>query len=270
MLSNIIERIKLPFRKEKELYSCLYGITGVYPHHIEYYKLALQHKSQSLREKGGRLVNNERLEFLGDAILSAVVGDIVYRHFPGKREGFLTNTRSKIVSRETLNKLAGEIGLTCLIHSKGVVHSSHNSYVAGNAFEAFIGAIYLDHGYDACKKFIEHHILGELINLDKVAYKEVNFKSKLLEWGQKNHVKTEFQMISETTDKNGSPMFYFQVLLEDVAGSTGIGFSKKESQQNAAMQTLALLRKDSQFIDSVFQAKSKRTTTDEESVEKPE
>lgn len=112
MLNNIIDRIKLPFRKEKELYSSLYAILGFYPHDISYYKLALMHKSVMKRNAKGKPVNNERLEFLGDAILDAIVGDIVYRHFPGKREGFLTNTRSKLVQRDTLNKLANEMGIS--------------------------------------------------------------------------------------------------------------------------------------------------------------
>ena len=112
MLSNLIDRIKLPFRKEKELYSSLHAILGFYPHDISYYKLALMHKSVMRRNAKGRPVNNERLEFLGDAILDAIVGDIVYRHFPGKREGFLTNTRSKLVQRETLNRLAKEMGIS--------------------------------------------------------------------------------------------------------------------------------------------------------------
>lgn len=270
MLNNIISRIKLPFRKEKELYSCLYNITGFYPKHIDYYKLALQHKSVSQGRNGGRLVNNERLEFLGDAIIGAVVGDIVYQRFPGKREGFLTNTRSKIVARGTLNKLAAETGLTSLVHSSNSTQISHNSYVGGNAFEAIVGALYLDRGYNACKVFVNKRILGNIINLDKIAYKEVNFKSKLLEWCQKNRVKIEFKLLSETTDSYGSPMFCFQVLLEGVEGSTGTGFSKKESQQNAARQTLTLLRRNPQFIDSVFQAKSNRIIIDDESVENPE
>lgn len=142
---DIIERIKLPFRKDKELYSSFYKILGFYPHHIQYYEQALHHKSSSIKKQGS-WINNERLEFLGDAILDAVVGDIVFRHFKGKREGFLTNTRSKIVQRETLNRLAVEIGLDKLIISS--THSStHNSYMCGNAFEAMVGAIYLDRGY---------------------------------------------------------------------------------------------------------------------------
>ena len=116
MLNNsIIDRIKLPFRKEKELFSSLREILGFYPRKIELYKLALMHKSIARRNAKGKPVNNERLEFLGDAVLDAVVGDIVYRHFEGKREGFLTNTRSKLVQRDTLNKLAQEMGINRLI-----------------------------------------------------------------------------------------------------------------------------------------------------------
>ena len=171
LINTLIDRMRLPFRKEKELYSALYRIIGFYPHNISYYKLALMHKSVSRRGFRGKTLNNERLEFLGDAILDAVVGDIVYRHFEGKREGFLTNTRSKLVQRETLNKLAQEMGISQLILSNGQTNS-HNSYMGGNAFEALVGAIYLDRGYDACMRFMKKRILSKLINIDKVAYKE--------------------------------------------------------------------------------------------------
>ena len=150
-INDLIDRIKLPFRKEKELYSSLYEIIGFYPRNISYYKQALLHKSMAKRNEKGKPMNNERLEFLGDAVLDAVVGDIVYRHFEGKREGFLTNTRSKIVQRETLGRLAQEMGIINLIKSNGH-SSSHNSYMGGNAFEALVGAIYLDRGYGACMR----------------------------------------------------------------------------------------------------------------------
>ena len=123
MLNNFIDRIKLSFRKDKELYFSLYQILGFYPHEISYYKMALMHKSIMHRNAKGKPMNNERLEFLGDAVLDAVVGDIVYKHFPGKREGFLTNTRSKLVQRDTLNKLAQEMGINQLILSSGHSYS---------------------------------------------------------------------------------------------------------------------------------------------------
>lgn len=263
MLNNIIDRIKLPFRKEKELYLSLYRIIGFYPHDISLYKLALMHKSMFKRNEKGKPVNNERLEFLGDAILDATVGDIVYRHFPGKREGFLTNTRSKLVQREMLNKLAQEMGINQLIcySSHG---SSHNSYMGGNAFEALVGAIYLDRGYDACMRFMKKRILSEMVNIDKVAYREVNFKSKLIEWSQKNRVMLEFKIIEQKKDEQGSPMFRYAVEIEGIAGCEGTGYSKKESQQMASKLTLARLRKEPQFIDEIFAAKTNRTKMEEE------
>ena len=265
LIRDLLDYIKLPFRKDKELYFSIQRIVGFYPHRIDYFKQALMHKSIGKRNAKGRPVNNERLEFLGDAILDAVVGDIVYRHFEGKREGFLTNTRSKIVQRETLNRLAREMGVNELIVSSGH-SSSHNSYVGGNAFEALIGAIYLDRGYDACMHFMEKRVLNELINIDKVAYKEVNFKSKLLEWSQKNRVKLEFKLLEQKSDEKGSPVFTYQVVIEGVEGESGTGYSKKESQQQASKLTLQRLRKNPQFIDAVFAAKASRTKMEEEPV----
>ena len=266
MLNNFIDRIKLSFRKDKELYLSLYEILGFYPHDISYYKMALLHKSIMHRNSKGKPVNNERLEFLGDAVLDAVVGDIVYQHFPGKREGFLTNTRSKLVQRDTLNKLAQEMGINQLILSNGH-SSSHNSYMGGNAFEALVGAIYLDRGYDACMYFMQKRILAQMINIDKVAYKEVNFKSKLIEWSQKNRVKLDFVMLDQQKGKNGSQIFTYQVVLEGVEGGVGKGYSKKESQQVASKTSLEKLRKEPQYIDAVFTAKANRTKMEEEPVE---
>ena len=263
MLSNFIDRIKLPFRKDKELYLCLYKIIGFYPRKIDYYKTALLHKSIARRNEKGKPVNNERLEFLGDAILDAVVGDIVFEHFPGKREGFLTNTRSKLVQRDTLGRLAQEMGINELILSNGR-GTSHNSYMGGNAFEALVGAIYLDRGYDACMKFMKKRILAQMINIDKVAYKEVNFKSKMLEWSQKNRVQIEFRLIDQKKDEQGNQIFNYQVFIEGIAGCSGKGYSKKESQQMASKLTLEQLRKKPQFIDAVFAAKSDRTKMEEE------
>ncbi|MBR5686787.1 MAG: ribonuclease III [Prevotella sp.] len=264
MLNNLFDRIRLPFRKEKELFSALYDIIGFYPKDIRYYKLALMHKSIMRREKGKPL-NNERLEFLGDAILGAVVGDIVYRHFEKRKEGFLTNTRSKIVQRDTLNKLAEETGLTKLIISSGHI-SSHNNYMGGNAFEALVGAIYLDKGYDACMRFMQKRILKQLINIDKVAYKEVNFKSKLIEWSQKNKVQIDFELVKQNKDETGSPTFQYAVVLEGVKCCTGKGYSKKESQQEASKLTLERLRREPQLIESIFAGKSERTKMEEEPV----
>lgn len=255
-IENITDRIRLFFRKEKEPYFRFYKILGFYPHNIEIYKQALLHKSSSVKTQG-RLVNNERLEFLGDAILDAVVADIVYKRFEGKREGFLTNTRSKIVQRETLNNIAINIGLDKLIKYSSK-QSSHNSYMSGNAFEALVGAIYLDRGYETCMKFMEERIIGQYINLDKISRKEVNFKSKLIEWSQKNKFEIEFRLIGQSLDESQNPIFETQILVENISGGTGKGYSKKESQQEAAHATMTMIKKDSVFIDAIFAAKNER------------
>jgi len=262
-IRDIFARLRLAFQEDKPLRQSLRNIMGFYPKSIEYYKVALTHKSSGQRNDKGKPLNNERLEFLGDALLDAVVGHIVYEHFGGKREGFLTNTRSKLVSRETLGKLAQEMGLTELILSNGS-QRSHNSYMAGNAFEALVGAIYLDQGYDAVMRFMKKRILAQMVNIDKVAYKEVNFKSKLLEWTQKNRVKMEFRMLKQSKDAQGSPIFGFQVFIENIEGGIGQGYSKKEAQQISSKETLQRLRREPQFIDAIFLSKSERTKMEEE------
>jgi ribonuclease-3 len=254
---NLIDKVRLLFRKDKESYLCFYRMLGFYPRNIRIYEQALLHKSSSVKSDKGRLLNNERLEFLGDAILDAVVGDIVYQKFDGKREGFLTNTRSKIVSRESLNRLAEQIGLLKLIKFN-TRQSAHNSYMGGNAFEALVGAIYLDRGYEYCKFFMERRIIGQYLDLNKVSRKEVNFKSKLIEWTQKNKVEIVFELVEQSYDEFNSPIFESEILIEGIHACKGKGYSKKESQQIAAHETLNKIKKDAAFVESVFAAKAKR------------
>lgn len=269
MLHNQIDKIRLLFRKDKESYFRFYRILGFYPHNIHLYEQALLHKSTAVRSDEGRLQNNERLEFLGDAILDAIVADIVYEHFNGKREGFLTNTRSKIVQRETLNKLAVEIGLDKLI-KYSTRSSSHNSYMYGNAFEAFIGAIYLDQGYKRCKRFLEEKIISPFIDLDKLSRKEVNFKSKLIEWSQKNKMEVSFELIEQFLDKESNPVFQTEVRIEGTPAGTGSGYSKKESQQNAAQMALKKIKSSPEFMTEICESKnavSEKETVEESNIE---
>lgn len=259
MLAKIINSVRFLFlsRKEKELYTALYKILGVWPRNIQYYKVALMHKSLGHRDinpktkRLGKRISNERLEFLGDAILDAVVGDLVYRRYKGKPEGFLTNTRSKLVQRETLGRLAQQMGITKLIMVSGR-SIQHNSYIGGNAFEALVGALYLDRGYDACMTFWNKRVMGEYLNADKIAYKEMNFKSKLLEWSQKNKVQLEYRMVSQRQDENGSPIFDYAVVLNGIVCLEGEGYSKKEAQQMASEKTLNKLRADKAFADKIL------------------
>lgn len=259
MIVNIIDKARLFFRKDKELIASLYEILGFYPHHLDLYRVALSHKSVAFRkEENSRPLNNERLEFLGDAVLEAVVSDIVFHRYERKREGFLTNTRSKIVQRSSLNKLAEELGLDKLIRVNANTRA-HNSYIGGNAFEALVGAVYLDRGYRYCQWFVGKRIIGSLLDIDRVARKEVNFKSKLLEWSQKNRLQTEFTLDDTENIDSNNPVFRSVVFIEGLKAGEGTGYSKKESQQQAAKEALARLRREPQFGSRIRSAKEKRT-----------
>ena len=257
MLSNLLDRIKLHFQKDSELRKALHGMLGFYPRNLEIYRIALAHKSHVYRNRKGRSFNNERLEFLGDAILEAVVSDIVFHRFERRSEGFLTSTRSKIVQRSSLNRLAKEIGLERLLQVPSQ-RRGHNSNIGGNAFEALVGAIYLDRGYKTCQWFVENKIVGCLLDIENVANKEVNFKSKLLEWTQKNRVQVDFENEETLDEKNDSPIFNSTILLEGLTAGEGRGYSKKESQQRASRDALTRLRREPLFVESIFDEKSKR------------
>ncbi|WP_294177897.1 ribonuclease III [uncultured Coprobacter sp.] len=240
-------------QKHKESYSLFYQILGFYPNNIKLYEQAFVHRSSDIRTQEGQRINNERLEFLGDAVLSTIVADILFKKFPNKKEGFLSNTRSKIVKRDTLNDIAIKMGLDKLVQTS-IRTNTHNNYIYGNAFEAFIGAIYLDQGYEICKTFIQDRIIAPYIDLSVIARKEVNFKSKLIEWGQKNHIDISFSLIEAFTDKENNPIFQFQAILAGTPCGIGIGYSKKEAQQNAAQIALTRVKNDQTFAQSILNA----------------
>lgn len=245
--------LKRLFIFKKEPYLSLHRILGFYPDDISLYEQAFIHRSSSIETQDGKWRNNERLEFLGDAVLDAIVADIIYNHFPNRKEGFMTNTRSKIVQRESLNRIALKMELDKMIVSSTRVHS-HNNYIYGNALEALIGAVYLDQGYRKCFRFVKERIVDSHVPLDKVIRKEVNFKSNLIEWSQKNKLKVTFDLMDTFTDKNGNPIFQTSVSLQNVPLGMGMGYTKKESQQHAAKMAMKKLRagKDFQQIVADF------------------
>lgn len=236
----------------------LYKLLGFYPEEIALYEQALLHKSSLVDWDKKKRYHNERLEFLGDAILDAVIADILYKHFPDGREGYLTNTRSKIVQRENLNRIAIELGLHKMLVASTRLNS-HNNYVYGNALEALIGAIYLDQGYHKCYQFIYGVIINQYIDLDSIARKEVNFKSALIEWSQKNKLEIFFDVIESFIDNEGNPVFQSGVTLLDYQIGIGIGYSKKESQQNAAKMAIKKLRMDKDLQKRISDVKRKKS-----------
>lgn len=258
IFKSIYKRIRLFKLKNKEPYLSLYNILGFYPDNIELYEQAFIHRSLSLTQVGKR-GNNERLEFLGDAVLDAIIADVVYQHFPYKKEGFLTNTRSKIVQRESLNQIALELGVDKKVTSMPYA-TAHHKYMYGNALEALIGAIYLDQGYECCCKFVKERIVNKHISLDKLANREVNFKSRLLEWGQKTKLHIEFDLIESFTDKDGNPVFQTSVSLEGTPLGIGTGSTKKESQQLAAKNMIRKIHKDRVVKQLIEELKHQQTT----------
>lgn len=258
MVINILDKVKYSFRKDKELISALYGILGFYPHNLKLYRVALAHKSQAYRTANGVSLNNERLEFLGDAVLETVVSDILFHRYERRNEGFLTSTRSKIVQRTSLNRLAAEIGLDRLVKTS-TASGVHYNNIGGNAFEALVGAVYLDRGFSFCRWFVEKRIVGRLLDLDGVAKKEVNFKSKLLEWTQKNRILSDYKMTQKPGAEAGEIIFTATVVIEGVKVGSGTGHSKKESHQAAAREALVRLRREPKLLAAIYAAKEQRT-----------
>jgi ribonuclease-3 len=248
VIKNILRKIRLISKARKEPYFLFYKVLGFYPDKIEYYQLAVRHKSVSIPTESGHNLSNERLEFLGDAVLNSVVTDILYRRFENQREGFLTNTRSKIVKRDSLNQLAVEIGLDKLVKVTKYVNTHTNNNIYGNALEALMGAIYLDYGYKQCKIFVEKRLIRSFVNLDEVVENEVNFKSKLIEWCQKNRIEAEFVLISETLSSSNKHVFESRLTINGKTICEASGASKKESQQNASRSGLELIQSNSNFL----------------------
>lgn len=199
--------------------------------------MAFRHKSVSINLPDGRLMNNERLEFLGDAILSAIIAEYLFDKFPNGDEGFLTEMRSKMVSRERLNYIAQKIGLRKLIQSNIRGRSSNHF---GNTFEAVIGAIFIDIGFKKTRKVLIKRIVEKNIDLHALKNTDTNFKSKIIEWGQKSKNEITFQCFQKYPESK-SPIFVSNLLLGEKVIGTGEGSSKKESEQRAAEEAIAYL-----------------------------
>ncbi|MBT3382096.1 MAG: ribonuclease III [Prolixibacteraceae bacterium] len=240
MIKKIVQRIKLFSSSRKGFYLFLKNIIGFYPENLKLYDLAFIHKSASTIDSQGNFINNERLEFLGDAILGAIIAEFLYNRFPQEDEGFLTKTRSKLVNRTFLTKLTFEMGLNVFIDSN-TTKNIDKSHIYGDALEALIGAIYLDTDYKTAKFFVTKKILSQFVDLNEIEQNDSNFKSQLIEWSQKNKKEIIFETIEEPMDKSRQPKFVAIVELDNKEIGKGIGSSKKEAQQNAARQTLKKL-----------------------------
>ncbi len=233
MIDFILRPFRRNFGKDKRFYAAIDDMFGFIPNNIELYKLALIHKSASVTMEDGSQVNNERLEYLGDAVIESVTSDYLFIEFPDKNEGFLTQLRSKMVSRQTLNDVAKRIGLDDYVIS----HTSNNvsqKHIYGDAFEAMMGAIYLDQGYDFVNRLLINKIFVDYIKVENLTESETDFKSRLIEWCQKNHHQIYFSTHNDKNFSSTHPLFYSKVLIDNIEVGYGVGDSKKEAEQRAA------------------------------------
>jgi ribonuclease III len=228
--------LRFYFSNEKHFYEAIKNIFGYYPENIFLYKLAFRHKSQAEELLNGVRVSNERLEFLGDTVLSTVVADFLFRMFPFKDEGFLTEMRSKIVSRVQLNKLSLRLGIDQLIIHTQEKNNVYRS-IKGDAFEAIIGAMYLDKGYTFTRKILINRVIKNNFDLNELINTDSNFKSKLIEWAQKEKKSIEFCVVEEV-GTGYHKQYVVDVLVNNEAAGTGRDFSIKGAEQNAAMKAI--------------------------------
>ena len=244
MTFDVIKPIRVFLSEDKQLFVALKNIFGFYPGNIFLYKLAFRHKSQALELNNGSRVSNERLEYLGDAILSAVVADHLFKMFPYKDEGFLTEMRSRIVSRAQLNKLSQKLGIDTLINANNEKNNVYRS-MKGDAFEALIGAMYLDKGYNFTRQIVIEKIIRQHFDLHELENNNTNYKSQIIEWSQREKRPVEFVILNEV-GHGYNKQYVVDILVDKVSMGKGRDYSIKGAEQDAAMK--ALLQIEAQKI----------------------
>jgi len=233
---------KLHLSPDRKYVKALKNLLGFVPGNLSLYKMAFRHKSLATLLKKKAKNSNERLEFLGDAILGSVIAEILFKTYPYQDEGFLTEMRSKIVNRANLNQLAKKLGFNELIEfdAKTISISAKQSSLLGDAFEALIGAVYLDQGYNFTKEFITGRIIKPHVDIHTLELTETNFKSKLIEWCQRHSKDVSFEPIPNEEGENDK-LFTIQVLIDGEAMASGIDYNKKNAEKFAAEKTCDLL-----------------------------
>lgn len=219
----------LSIGRDRKLYSALRNLLGFYPSNISLYHLAFSHRSLGRENESGITLSNERLEYLGDAVLGAVVAELLFKKYPYRDEGFLTEMRAKIVSRENLKHVAIKIGINEFLQKDTTPGSYRSMY--GDAFEALIGAIYIDKGYYTARRFLVMRIIRHHVDLHAIETTENNFKSRIINWGQKEKRNVVFEVVDEDAK---SKLIKVRLLVDDKEVATASDFVKKKAEQIAA------------------------------------
>jgi len=235
-LRRLINRILNFSSSDKQLLLQLEHLLGFTPRRIAYYRLALMHRSKPEDISD----SNERLEFLGDAILGAMVAEYLFKKYPYQPEGYLTELRSRIVRRETMNNVALRMGLNKMVQYNQNDRGLSRSHIFGNALEALIGAVYLDQGFIKTRKFILNQIIRAYIDLDMMESTDTNFKNQLLSWAQRNNKVLTFDTLDEKLEGTRK-LFTVGIMLDGELVASGTGYNKKEAGQVAAKNALEQL-----------------------------
>ncbi|MCF1190422.1 ribonuclease III [Mangrovimonas sp. AS39] len=217
------------------------NILGFKPKNLKYFKTAFTHRSMNIKDDKGNPINYERLEFLGDAMLSAVIASHLYLEVPGGDEGYLTKMRSKVVSREHLNELGKELNLISLVESK-IPKGQFGDNIYGNLFEALIGAIFLDRGYKYCEKFIYKKVIIPYVDIEKLEGKVISYKSLLIEWCQKEK-KTFNYDVYEDTGNDEMKHFSVKLSINNKVVSKARATSKKKAEEKASKRAFFVFQK---------------------------
>lgn len=218
----------------------LQDILGFKPKNIQTYKTAFTHRSTNIKDDFGNAVNYERLEFLGDSMLSAVISKYLFEEVPSGDEGYLTKMRSKIVSREHLNELGKELKLVDYLES-AIPKNSFGDNVHGNLFEALVGAIYLDRGYKYCEYFINNRVIDPHVDIERLEGKIISYKSLLIEWCQKEKKKFFFNTY-EDTGNDALKHFAVKLTINSKVISKARATSKKKAEEAAAKRAYFALQ----------------------------
>lgn len=243
-MRRLINRILTNFSSDKQLLLQLEHLLGFTPKHVSYYQLALMHRSKPEEATD----SNERLEFLGDAILGAIIAEYLFKKYPYQSEGYLTELRSRIVRRETMNNVALRMGLNKLVKYNQNDRGLSRSHIFGNALEALIGAVYLDQGFAKTRKFILNQLVRTYIDLDTMESTDTNYKNQLLSWAQRNNHSMSFDTLDEKMDATRK-LFTVGIMVDGELFASGTGYNKKEAGQVAAKNALDKLKQNGSMAE---------------------
>ncbi|MFM8433020.1 MAG: ribonuclease III [Bacteroidota bacterium] len=237
---SVFDRLRFFFSSDKRFASALRNLLGFTPHNISVYHLAFRHRSTAEEHPSGVRLSNERLEYLGDAVLGAVIAELLFRKFPFREEGFLTEMRSRIVNRDNLNRLAMKLGIDRFMDGS-IDPGAKSRSVYGDAFEALIGAVYIDRGYATTRKLILDRIVRHHIDLEDIEQADNNYKSKLINWAQRERRNVDFELLEEV-ENGGKRLLRVRVMVDGEEVARGEDYSKKRAEQIAAGRAIEHLK----------------------------